>query len=396
MGTKMGPLYACLFMGYLEERIFQAFKGRVPDLYKRFIDDCFGVSTSSEEDLVKFINFASNFHPSIKFTYEVSPSSLPFLDILISIDPDVNKLTTSVFYKPTDTHSYLNYTSSHPASTKDSIPFSQFLRLRRLCSCNADFESRAEEMSIFFANQGYDERCVSRGLERARNISRHDALNRQHCDVASSNSHRPILAITYHPHNIPVKNIIMRNFHIIQSDADLKELFPAPPLVAYRRDTNIRDLLVHSRLLSSPVNNTTPGTHPCCKPKCAACRYISPITDIKGPKGRFTVKRHFTCQSSNVIYAVICRQCSDRTHFLYMGESYRTMASRGDEHERAARLGYNTPVGNHFQQPGHCSDDFSIFCVWQNTDGVAKRKFTEMYFAHMLGTFSPSGMNIRT
>ena len=76
MGTKMGPSYACLFMGYLEERIFQAFKGRVPDLYKRFIDDCFGVSTSSEEDLVKFINFALNFHPSIKFTYEVSPSSL--------------------------------------------------------------------------------------------------------------------------------------------------------------------------------------------------------------------------------------------------------------------------------------------------------------------------------
>ena len=230
MGTKMGPSYACLFMGHLEERIMQEYQGRAPDLYKRFIDDCFGVSTSSEQELVDFINFASNFHPSIKFTYEVSSSSLPFLDILISLVPGEDKLSTSVYYKPTDSHAYLNYTSSHPPSTKDGIPFSQFLRLRRLCSSDADFELRAGEMSNFFVGQGYDKHCVARGLQRARAIPRCNALNLHRCDVASTNSDRPVLAITYHPHNLPVKNIILKNFYIVQSDTDLRELFPAPPL----------------------------------------------------------------------------------------------------------------------------------------------------------------------
>ena len=301
-----------------------------------------------------------------------------------------------MFYKPTDSHAYLNYTSSHPPSTKDSIPFSQFLRLRRLCSSDSDFELRAREMSNFFISQGYDERCVSRGLERARSIPRSNALNSQHSDVASTNSDRPVLAITYHPHNIPVKNIIMRNFHILQSDTELKELFPARPLVAYRRDTNLRDLLVHSRLLSSSANNSTPGTHPCGQPRCKVCPHVSSITNIRGPKGEFTVRRHFTCQSTNVIYAVICRLCSDRALFMYVGETYRTLAARSDEHLRSARLGYDNQVGNHFQLPGHCANDVLICCIWRNAGGTARRKFTETTFSHRLGTFHPLGMNIRS
>ena len=41
-----------------------------------------------------------------------------------------NGLCTSVYYKPTDSHIYLLYPSSHPSHVKNSIPFSQFLRLR--------------------------------------------------------------------------------------------------------------------------------------------------------------------------------------------------------------------------------------------------------------------------
>ena len=47
-------------------------------------------------------------------------------------------LCTSVHYKPTDSHSYLLYSSSDPSHIKNSIPYSQFLRLRRLCSDDSD------------------------------------------------------------------------------------------------------------------------------------------------------------------------------------------------------------------------------------------------------------------
>eukprot|EP00061_Rhincodon_typus_P000073 g10363.t1 len=62
-------------------------------------------------------------------------------------------VTINIHYELTDSHSYLGYTSSHPTSCKDSIPFSQFLRLRRICSDEANFDKGASEMSTFFLNR---------------------------------------------------------------------------------------------------------------------------------------------------------------------------------------------------------------------------------------------------
>ena len=49
-------------------------------------------------------------------------NSLAFLDIKLSIND--NGLSTSVHYKPTDSHSYLLHSSSHPQHVKNAIPFS--------------------------------------------------------------------------------------------------------------------------------------------------------------------------------------------------------------------------------------------------------------------------------
>ena len=53
--------------------------------------------------------------------------------------------------------SYLFYSSSHPSHVKNSIPYSQFLRLRRLCSEDSDFSLKSEEMCRFFDKRGYPE-----------------------------------------------------------------------------------------------------------------------------------------------------------------------------------------------------------------------------------------------
>ena len=71
--------------------------------------------------------------------------SLAFLDIKVSING--NGLRTSVHYKPTDSHSYLLHSSSHPSHVKNAIPYSQFLRLRRLCSDDSDFSKKCASFS---------------------------------------------------------------------------------------------------------------------------------------------------------------------------------------------------------------------------------------------------------
>ena len=67
--------------------------------------DCVGATSSSKEELDQFITAVNSFHPALKYTWEISENSLAFLNIKLSITD--NSLSTSVHYKPTDSHNYL-------------------------------------------------------------------------------------------------------------------------------------------------------------------------------------------------------------------------------------------------------------------------------------------------
>ena len=88
----------------------------------------------------KFCDLCQRFSSQPQVTWIVSDVQLPFLDLCLK--PVSDRLLTSIHYKDTDTHSYLYYTSSHPARCKNSIPYSQFLRLRRICSEDNDLKTK--------------------------------------------------------------------------------------------------------------------------------------------------------------------------------------------------------------------------------------------------------------
>ena len=219
MKTKMGPNYANLFVGYLEEQIFDQFDGPIPELFGRYIDDCFGATSCSRRELDHFIEFVDSFHPALDFTWEISPISVTFLDINVSIGD--SGLATTVHYKPTDSHSYLLYSSSHPSHVKNSIPYSQFLRLRRLCSDDSDFGSKSDEMCKFFAERCYPSSTVTSALERVHNIDRETALK----PTEPKTEERIPFTLTYHPNNLQVRNIILRNFKMLQTDPETSPIF---------------------------------------------------------------------------------------------------------------------------------------------------------------------------
>ena len=146
------------------------------ELYGRYIDDCIGAISSSREELDQFITSVNSFHPTLKYTWETkytSETSLAFLDIKVSISG--NRLCTSVHYKPTGSHSTLLYSSSHPSHVKNSIPYSQFLRLRRLCSDDSDVSSKSEDMCQFLEKRGYPVSVVKAGNHRAKQFDRQSA-----------------------------------------------------------------------------------------------------------------------------------------------------------------------------------------------------------------------------
>ena len=50
MGSLVGPNYACLFVGYVYERVRSYYTGLKPDLRKRYMVDVAGGASCGEED----------------------------------------------------------------------------------------------------------------------------------------------------------------------------------------------------------------------------------------------------------------------------------------------------------------------------------------------------------
>ena len=134
---------------------------------------CVGATSSTRKELKQFINPVNSFHPALKYTPQISKTSIAFLDINVSIHN--NGLSTTVYYKPTDSHSYLLHPSSHPNHVKNSIPFSQFLRLRRLCSDKLHFSNKSEEILQFFKKRGNPDSVVKTAQQRAQTTNQQSA-----------------------------------------------------------------------------------------------------------------------------------------------------------------------------------------------------------------------------
>ena len=107
---------------------------------------------------------------------------------------------------PTDSRSYLLYSSSNPSHVNNSIPFSQFLRLRRLCSENSNSSLKSEEMCAFFDKHGYPASVVQAGHHRAQQIDLQSALQTSQ----KENNNRIPFTLPFHPHNHTVKSIILK------------------------------------------------------------------------------------------------------------------------------------------------------------------------------------------
>ena len=67
MGTKMGPSYANLFVGFIEHQFFIQYNGPKRQLYGRYTDDFISATISSGEELTQFITTVNFFHPALKY-----------------------------------------------------------------------------------------------------------------------------------------------------------------------------------------------------------------------------------------------------------------------------------------------------------------------------------------
>ena len=258
---------------------------------KRFLDDIFLIFLGSLQKLHEFFNEINEIHPNIKFTMShTTPSteqqnptcscepkdSIPYLDTSCQIKQ--GKIITDLYRKPTDKNQYLLTSSCHPIECLDSIPFSLSLRINRVCSEEETREQRFKELKQMLLDREYTPGVINAAIDKARAIPRHKALMRVPRQEINS---RPAFVVLYDPRLPSIPNITSRHWRSMVSENNyLKEVFPEPPLISYKRQKNIRETLVRAKVAPPRQNRVINGMKKC--NKCLACSYIKEGKIIDG------------------------------------------------------------------------------------------------------------------
>ena len=218
--------------------------------------------TRSVHDLYTFTSFLNDILPTIKFTCDHSFTSIPFLDVNVSLHN--GKIVTYLYTKPTDKHQYLLHSSCHPTHNKLGIPFSLALRLRRICSTNETFTLRTNELIGYLHKRGYNRYFLQRETQQVNNITRTEALTPHDTSTLDKPDRVPFV-ITYNPALRFISSIIRKHLHILISSPRCYNVFKTAPIVAYRRSSNLSDFLVRAKLRNLTQHNQPRGSHPCGK-----------------------------------------------------------------------------------------------------------------------------------
>ena len=94
---------------------------------------------------------------------------------------------TDLFVKPTDTHQFLDPSSSHPYHCKKGIPYSQALRLNKICSDNESFDKRCNDLEGWLMERGYSGKMIRKQILKARNIPEKTSLKEKKQKLPSLN-----------------------------------------------------------------------------------------------------------------------------------------------------------------------------------------------------------------
>ena len=199
-----------------------------------------------------------------------------------------------------------------------------------------------------------------------------------------------------------VRKIITDNWGLLQHSELCKVALPEKPLFATRRNTNLKDLLIKSRLdpFTQPqvsgriIKN---NWDPCTLKNCSVCQIFRTTKSFKSEQNHrsYRIPPGIQCKTANVIYLLTCTSCKKQ----YVGETKRPFIVRLKEHLADIRLKRDKPVAIHINS--HTSDINKVIphiieVINRDPDlpeTTNLRKKREIFWIYRLRTLIPHGLN---
>ena len=401
MGTKVAPTFANIFMGkFEEEHVYTHPLYSKVLAWFRFIDDIFFIFTGTLAELEQFFyDLNHTRHNTIRFTMNHSQEKIDFLDTTIRIEN--GSLTSSLYTKPTDSHSYLLYESCHPKHIMASIPYSQFLRIRRICTHWTDFMTNAMALVNYLAARNYPIDLVLDSLCKVNQISRQTALEGvPKTQDPLEEKHKFFLITTYNPSNPDLKSIVRKYWQKFGRVKSTRILLDTEIVFGHRNCPNLQDKLVRAKV---PTLRNPPKQKSCNRKNiCRYCPKICHTGTIRNSDGSRTYRTvtKANCQSSNLVYAITCNICDIQC--AYVGKTKNTIVKRFGHHLYDIQINNDTTVARHFNQHGINTDPpFQIHVLEyihrnpETQQGASILDQREKVWMARLNSYYPKGLNIQ-
>ena len=346
-----------------------------------------------------FIDFCKNYsnqtgmQSTIRFTSSYSRTGAVFLDMKVSIKD--NKICTTLYSKPVDTHTYLHASSFHSRSTLLSLPKTQFIRLRRLCSSLSDYRQHSEKFVDFFLQRGYKRNQLQKFSTEVADMQRDELLTPKPRPKPDDNPARTVLSIAWHPR----LHFLQRSLHHTYSRfttqyETLKRTFPEPPIVAFRKNRSLRDILVHARHGHKEDSSTAMSQNSTSRSMLQ--KNMSRSNSVTNEKANITVKTVGGCVNTrNLVYAAKCKRCK----ISYVGYTTMQLNERFNLH-RSDVLHHpdRSELPGHFSGSPACDfeRDLEVHILQKDLSGSrAILEAAEDKWILKLDTLAPNGMNVK-
>ena len=300
---------------------------------------------------------------------------LIFFDLNISLNEITNSLTFKLYTKPTNTFSYLFFTSNHPETIFKNIPKSLFIRIRRICSSFHDYLYFSRILISQLVKRGFNFFDVNKTSNIIAGIKRESFLNYK--DRNNDNGEKNTYFNCLYDNSFPNLNNFLKSSWTIFTAKTKNNCFKTANLyLTNSLQTNLKKVFLFDAKPPKKFNYYTTFCH---DTNCEICKYIIHYKFIR-LKNNFTlpIQNNSNCKSENLIYFIFCLKCN----FYYIGQTGRCGNIRIAEHIKDIKnmklFDKNlSDVSLHFNKPNHDIESDFKFLYYKSNLKEKERKCLE-------------------
>lgn len=256
MGTPVAPPYSNIYIAAKLEAVVQQQSAYWPAIYKRFIDDGFFVWEQDYASLLLFLQALNSTLPNIRLTWQVSQTSIDYMDITISkcmdsAGPSVGfKVTT--YQKPHNQYMYIPWHSFHRPGMYKGFIKAELQRYAVTNTLPGDFQRMKTLFMNRLLDRGYPARQLQSWFAAVNHSCRTALLSRPPGKRQQRRGDAPVLVLPNGQFEMTARIgvVLNRVYAQYKHHPEVSRIFGGPAarvVVAYTKNKSIASRLIRAR-----------------------------------------------------------------------------------------------------------------------------------------------------